>query len=264
MIVAGLQMDLAWEDPEENFARAEDWSVRAIRAGARLLVLPEMYATGFSMDAEKVARFGDRARDFLAVLARRHEVWVIGGYAEPGPRRPRNACSVVDPAGVEALRYHKIHPFTHAGEHEHYDGGESLGTVEIEGVRVTPLVCYDLRFPEPFRVAAAETDLFVVIANWPEKRSETWRLLLRSRAVENQAYVLGVNRVGEGGGEPHAGDSALIDPLGRTRASASLDPALVLAPVDPQEVAEKRARFSALADRRPDVYAKLERDRGDP
>lgn len=259
MIVAGLQLDIVWESPEENFALASALAERAVRGGARLVVLPEMFATGFTMEAAKAAAHAERTRGFLADLARRHQVWVAGGYADPGEAggRPRNACSLLDPTGGERWRYHKVHPFSLAGEHEHYDGGTTVGTIEVEGVRVTPLICYDLRFPELFRAAAAGTDLFVVIANWPAKRRQHWKLLLRARAVENQCFVLGVNRVGEGGGEPHTGDSALIDPLGGARASIRDVATVVEGPVDAAEVASVRARFSFLADRRPDVYAGL-------
>ena len=257
MIVAGLQMDIVWEAPEENFACAAVLAERAARTGARLLALPEMFATGFTMEAERAAAHAERTRSFCSDLANRHGVWVLGGYVEPGCARPRNTCALFDPAGQERLRYHKIHPFTLAGEDRHYEGGDALPTAEVEGVRVTPLICYDLRFPEPFRAAAAGTDLFVVIANWPTRRREAWSTLLRARAIENQAFVLGVNRVGDGGGEPHSGDSALIDPLGRTRAAAADVPAVVEGPVDAADVADVRRRFSFLADRRPDVYRRL-------
>jgi len=259
MIVAGLQLDIVWESPDENFALATALAERAVRSGARLLVLPEMFATGFSMDAAAVAPHAERVRGFLGDLANRHQVWVLGGYAEPGVDggRPRNACSLFDPQGREPLRYHKIHPFTLAGEHEHYDGGTAVHTVDVEGVRVTPLICYDLRFPEPFRHAAPDTDLFCVIANWPAKRRDAWRLLLRARAVENQCYVLGVNRVGEASGLPHSGDSALIDPLGTPLVSAQAVATVIEGPVDPAAVAQARTRFSFLADRRPDVYKSL-------
>ena len=133
-----------------------------------------------------------------------------------------------------------------------------LETVAIEGVRVTPLICYDLRFPEPFRIAAEDTDLFVVIANWPEKRSNAWRNQIRARAIENQAYLLGVNRVGDGSGEPHVGDSALLSPFGESVAEAGAEPALVTGEVDPAVVAEARKRFGFLEDRRPAIYARIE------
>ncbi|MFN8423575.1 MAG: nitrilase-related carbon-nitrogen hydrolase [Anaerolineae bacterium] len=195
---------------------------------------------------------------------------MLGGYAEPGPGRPRNAASLIDPRGDEALRYHKIHPFTFGGEDAHYDGGDALPTADVDGVRVTPLICYDLRFPEPFRAAADRTDLFVVIASWPATRAAHWSALLAARAIENQAYVLGVNRVGEGGGLAYGGGSVLHDPWGGVVASAGGgdgtaigDAArggngrLVVGAVDAAVVADARARFSALADRRGDVYAGL-------
>lgn len=272
LTVAGVEMDIAWEDPAANLDRADGAAAAAKAAGASLLVLPEMFATGFSMAAERIAPWGGEIRLGLAEIARRNGLWVLGGYAEPGPGRPRNAASLIDPRGDEALRYHKIHPFTFGGEDAHYDGGDALPTADVDGVRVTPLICYDLRFPEPFRAAADRTDLFVVIASWPAARAAHWSALLAARAIENQAYVLGVNRVGEGGGLAYGGGSVLHDPWGAVVASAGGgfgegaaigDAAnagiggLVVGAVDAAVVADARARFSALADRRPDVYAGL-------
>ena len=257
MIVAGLQMDLAWEDPKENFRRADRMAAEAAQSGAKLVVMPEMFPTGFTMNAALAAESAGETRKYLSGLTRLLGIWAIGGYADPAEGKPRNAASVFGPNGREALRQFKIHPFTLAGEHEHYRGGDEVKTVDVDGLRVTPLVCYDLRFPEPFRAVAAETDLFVVIANWPERRRDAWAALLRARAIENQCFVLGVNRVGEGAGLPHTGDSQLVDPFGHVRASASRDPAVLVAPVDPEEVRAARDHFSFLADRRPDVYARL-------
>jgi predicted amidohydrolase len=209
------------------------------------------------MDTGTVVPWAEGTRDFLADLAHREGIWVLGGYAEAGDPKPHNACSLFDPGGDERLHYRKIHPFSLANEPEHYRGGDQVLTAEVEGVRLTPLICYDLRFPEPFRAAADRTDLFAVIANWPEKRSNAWRILLAARAVENQCFVLGVNRVGVGSGQPHRGDSALLDPFGHVRASASRDPAVVLGPVTAREVEKARRMFSFLRDRRPEVYARL-------
>jgi predicted amidohydrolase len=264
VIVAGLQLDIAWEDPRANFRAAESLIAAAVANGARLVALPEMFATGFSMAAERVATHANATRDFLAGQAQRHGVWVLGGLAEPGAGRPRNAAALFAPDGAEALCYRKIHPFSLAGEHQHYDGGADLPTVTVEGCRLTTLICYDLRFPEPFRLAAVGTDLFVVIANWPAARRSHWSALLVARAIENQAYVLGVNRVGEGDGLDYAGDSALIDPLGTPIATRIEHAGLVQGAVDPGNVAAVRARFSFLADRRRDVYRALEASRLPP
>ncbi len=264
MIVAGLQLDLAWEDPDENFRRAQSAAQRAVAAGARLLVLPEMFNTGFSMDAARCAAAADRTRAWLVALARSLQCYVGGGFAEPAPTsgsgaagRPRNAFALFAPDGRELLHYQKVHPFALAGEADHYAAGATLPSATIEGVRVTAVICYDLRFPELFRVAAERTDLFLVPANWPAKRRHAWQTLLAARAIENQCFVLGVNRVGEASGEPHSGDSALLDPFGVARASASEQPALVVGDVDAAEVARVRARFPFLRDRRADLYPKL-------
>lgn len=162
MKVAGIQMDIAWEDPKENFQRARRLAEEAVRDGARMVVLPEMFATGFSMDAERVSGYAEKTREFLSRLATELGVFVLAGYAEPGnpkPAKPKpaNVCSLFDSAGTELLHYRKIHPFSLAGEDEHFLAGESVATAEVEGIRVTPFICYDLRFPEPFRAVAADT-----------------------------------------------------------------------------------------------------------
>lgn len=263
--VAGLQLDLAWEDAATNLARAEAAVAGAAAAGARLAVLPEMFSTGFTMNAAAAAAEETRTREGLAAIARAHGLWLAAGYVGSGPDegatgdggRPYNRCGIFDPQGEERLVYRKIHPFSLAREPEHYAAGAALPSLELEGLRVTVLICYDLRFPEPFRAAAERTDLFLVPANWPEARRAAWRTLLRARAIENQAFVLGVNRVGEGDGLRYAGDSALLDPFGRARAEASVAETMVLGEVDAAEVAEARRRYSFLADRRPEVYEGL-------
>jgi predicted amidohydrolase len=254
MRIALLQLDIAWEDPEESHRRAAGLLEQAASRGARLAALPEMFSTGFSMNAGRVAQPpGGPSETFLREQARRLGIWVAASVPEKGDPLPRNMAMVVSPAGV-VVRYAKIHPFSWAGEDEHYAAGDRVLTVEVEGARVTPFICYDLRFPEPFRAAAAETDLFLVMANWPDPRREHWRTLLRARAIENQAYVAGVNRAGEGDGLRYAGDSAVIAPLGETLAEAGPGQTVILSDVDPAAVAKLRKRFPALADRRPQAY----------
>ncbi|MEW6744767.1 MAG: nitrilase-related carbon-nitrogen hydrolase [Planctomycetota bacterium] len=263
MIVAGLQFDIAWEDPWENFARVERLVPAAVAAGARLLVLPEMFATGFSMAAERVAAPTPEIRDFLAGLAQRHGLWVLAGFVEPGDPLPLNVCALFNPEGEEKLHYTKIHPFSLAGEPDHYGAGARLATHKVEGLRVTPFICYDLRFPEVFRAAADRTDLYLVIANWPTPRADAWRLLLRARAIENQAFVLGVNRVGEDpNGHHYSGNSVLLDPLGHEIASAAAEPTIVAGEVDPKVVAQSRAKLGFLADKRFTLYRELYAESG--
>ncbi len=257
MRITGIQSDIVWEDPSANFDALRPRLSRAAEEGARLCVLPEMFATGFSMAADLVAPKAGEIRSFLAEEASRLGLWILGGFAEPGEPRPRNAAALFDPQGRERLLYHKVHPFSLAGENEVFEAGCTLETLDVEGLRVTPLICYDLRFPEPFRRTAEGTDLFCVIANWPVVRSAAWRTLLRARAMENQAFVLGVNRVGEGSGLVYRGDSALIDPMGEVIAAAAWQEAEVSGTVGAAQVRACRERFSFLADRRVDLYPDL-------
>jgi predicted amidohydrolase len=252
--IALIQFDIAWEDVAENHRRVAERVERASEQGARLAILPEMFPTGFSMDAARIAQpAGGETEAFLKRKAADLSLWLIGSIPEAGETAPRNTVLVVSPTG-EVARYAKIHPFTYAGEHRHYAAGDRVVTVEIDGVRVTPFVCYDLRFPEPFRFAARETDLFVVVANWPDARREHWRTLLRARAIENLAYVAGVNRVGDGGRLHYAGDSALIDPWGTTLVEGDASDRVLPGDVDPQAVSDARARFPVLEDVRPEAY----------
>ena len=254
MRLALVQMDIAWEDVAENHRRAARHLAAAKNGGAALAILPEMFSTGFSMDAARIAQPpGGPSEAFLREEAARLGLWVLASVPEAGEPRPRNMAMLVSPSG-DVVRYAKIHPFSYAGEHRVYAAGERVVTAKVEGVRVTPFVCYDLRFPEPFRTAAADTDLFLVIANWPDQRREHWRTLLRARAIENQAYVAGVNRAGDGNGLHYAGDSAAIAPLGETLVEADDREQVVFGDVDPDVVKNLRARFPALEDRRPSAY----------
>jgi predicted amidohydrolase len=252
MKLAGIQSDIVWEDPPANFSRLAPWIQAAAGAGAGLVVLPEMFACGFSMAAARLAESpGGPATQFLVDQARRHNVHLCGSLPErpAGADKPFNTLVLASPSG-QVARYRKIHPFTFAGEHHHYGAGEDFVTVTIDGVRCTLFVCYDLRFSDEFFATAPHTDLHIVAANWPEARRHHWTALLTARAIENQAYVAGVNRVGDGGGLHYTGDSRIVDPWGETLAAAAAQPTLILADVDAKIVADARETFPVLKDRR--------------
>ena len=261
MHVVGLQSDLVWEDASANRERfrARIEAVAA-RAEGGLIVLPEMWPSGFSMHAERIAEpEGGASEQFLVEMARASGAAVAGSVAQKrhGWRRPRNVFLLANPEGG-VHRYAKIHPFAFGGESRHYEAGSVLASVRVAGVRVTPLICYDLRFAEVFTSRADETDLFVVVANWPATRAHHWKALLVARAIETQAYVLGVNRIGIGGGLVYEGDSLLVSPLGEIL--ATLPPGesgVVEGEVDAAVVSEVRVILPFLRDRRPDVYRNL-------
>jgi predicted amidohydrolase len=251
--VAAVQHDVVWQDREANFAHLSPLIAGAAGAGARLVVLTEMFSTGFGMDTDQTAEpFDGPSSDFLRTQSDALDVWVCGSVAERpagGDGLPRNTLVLAGPGGA-VHRYDKIHPFSYSGEHERYEAGDRFVTVEVEGVRLSLFVCYDLRFADEFWAVGPDTDCYVVVANWPETRRHHWRSLLVARAIENQAYVVGVNRVGEGGGLSYVGDSAIIDPLGETLAAGAKTEALLVAEVDPAVVTATRQRFPFLDDRR--------------
>ena len=252
MKVAAVQHDIVWEEPAANFERLRPLIGAAAHQGARLVVLTEMFSTGFSMAADRISEAGDGGASaaFLSEVAAEHRVWVGGSVPErPTGGRPANTFVLASPDGAQH-RYAKIHPFSYAGEHEHYAAGEQTLTVDVEGVRVSPFVCYDLRFPEEPRSVADDTDLYLFVANWPAPRRRHWQVLLQARAIENQAYVVGVNRVGAGDGLDYAGDSMVVDPMGEVLASAAGGEAVLVVDVEPAVVKDVRTRLPFLQDRR--------------
>ncbi len=252
MKVAAIQHDIVWEDPAATFTHVRPMIEQAVLDGARLVVLTEMFSTGFSMDTKKIAEPVDGpSTRFLVEQAQQHNVWVCGSLPERpvGQALPYNQFVLAAPDGT-THRYAKIHPFSYAREQERFAAGSKFMTVDVDGVRVSLFVCYDLRFADEFWTLAHDTDCYLVVANWPESRREHWRALLVARAIENQAYVVGVNRVGSGGGLDYVGDSRIVDPLGEVLAEAAGREVVLSADVDPARVSEVRTEFPFLADRR--------------
>jgi len=250
--IAAIQSEIVWEDPEENFKKLRPWIAVGAAAGARLIALPEMFACGFSMATERISEApGGATTEFLQEQARVHGLWICGSLPElpRGAARPYNTMVIAGPQG-ELHRYQKIHPFTFAGEHLHYAAGEQHLTLTIEGARLSFFICYDLRFADEIWGRAPESDGFVFVANWPARRRLHWSALLRARAIENQVYVVGVNRVGSAQGLEYSGDSAIIDPWGELLVSAAGDPTILIGEIDPGRVAEARAKLPVMQDRR--------------
>ena len=236
-----------------NVARLASLVANSADQGARLVALTEMYATGFSMAAERIAEAPDGpSTAFLVAQARQHHLWVCASVPtrSADDARPTNRFLLAAPDGSTQY-YDKLHPFSFAGEHEHYAAGADTITFDVEGVRVTPFICYDLRFGDDWWARAADTDLYVCVANWPAARRVHWQTLLLARAIENQAYVVGANRVGSGGGSDYVGDSVIIGPFGEVLASATEGvEQVIVADIDPARVREVRESFPFMRDRR--------------
>ena len=257
MKVALVQYPIAWEDKEANFARVRELlSGTDFPEGKGLIVLPELFADGFTMNSEAIAEpEGGSAESFLIRLAVDTSAHVIGGIARANASGlPSNCAVIASPSGEILCRYEKTHPFSLGGEGEHYRKGTVVETIEIEDTLISPSVCYDLRFPEVYRIGAhCGAEVYVVIANWPEKRNEHWRTLLRARAIENQAFVIGVNRCGEDPNLSYLGSSMLVNHMGEIVAEAPNEPTVIEGELDLASLREWRENFPALRDMHDDL-----------
>jgi len=251
MKVYCCQTDIAWENKAENFKRVRALLEQDRPETGSLIVLPEMFSTGFSMNVAGIAeQVVPGAEQFLKDIAADFEAFVIGGIASRGlDRRGLNEALVISPEGQELARYVKIHPFALGGELDNYSRGKTIESFDWHGIKVVPFICYDLRFPEIFRTAVRDgAEMFVVIANWPNKREQHWVTLLQARAIENLAYVVGVNRAGTDPQLIYPGRSMVIDPHGATLVDAGAPEKIVSAEINPATVRSWRRDFPALKD----------------
>lgn len=254
--LAAVQHDIVWHDRAANFERLAPRVDAARAGGADVVLFTETFSTGFSFDTPGIGEpEGGPSSQFLAEQAARHGIWVGGSCPEidatapADDQRPSNSFVLAGPDGA-IHRYRKIHPFSHADEEKYVRAGTDFVTVTVNGVRLSLFVCYDLRFADEFWALAGDTDAYLVVANWPMKRRLHWSTLLRARAIENQAYVVGVNRVGTGGALEYSGDSVVVDPLGEILVSAAGSETILFADLDTDVVADTRRHFRFLQDRR--------------
>ena len=256
MNIAAIQLDSVWEDPRASFAKTERLLAATPPLQGSLIVLPEMFATGFSMNLSKTMQGAAcEAEEFLRTLAMRHRCAVLGGMINPGTNgRGRNESVTFAADGTLLARYVKQRPFSginDAGESEVHEAGNEAVLFRLGEFTVAPLICYDLRFPELFREATRRgADLIIVIAAWPVIRIVHWLTLLRARAIENLAFVVGVNRTGR---EPNCecgGRSVVVDPHGEIIADAGTAQTILTAEISHADVAAWRAEFPALRDAR--------------
>jgi predicted amidohydrolase len=245
------QLNIVWEDKPANYEAVRRLIDSAPPPSGSLVVLPEMFATGFTMNLDCSPE--DQAgptETFLRELAIERGLFLMGGVVGRGADgRARNQAVVFSPQGQLLTRYSKIHPFTLGGETACYAAGTEVVTFQWQGCVVAPFICYDLRFPEVFRAGVQRgAQLFTVIANWPVKRERHWVTLLQARAIENQAYVIGVNRCGTDPKFTYSGRSLIVDPHGLVIVQIGDREGLVGADVDLGALEAWRKDFPALGD----------------
>jgi predicted amidohydrolase len=260
VIVACCQHDICWEQRLPNHARVRELLRQAELPAGSLALLPEMFATGFSLDVEAVAETSDRETEFfLSTLARELGLYLIGGVVRRGPDgRGRNQAVGFSPAGAEIVRYTKTHPFTPGGEAATFAAGSGPCLFPWQECLVSPFICYDLRFPEISRPAArAGAHLLTYIASWPEIRIGHWVKLLQARAIENQSWVAGVNRIGTDPNSTYSGRSLIVNPFGDIVADAENRATVIRAELDLTTLTSYRRDKPFLADLRPEFVAPI-------
>jgi omega-amidase len=256
MKVYAFQTNIVWENKEANFQEVQQLTEQVSPSEGGLLVLPEMFATGFSMNAPLTQEAPDGPTTaFLRKYATDTQCHVLAGLTLSQPSgKPTNEAVLFSPDGQIVGSYQKIHPFSMGKEGEQYAAGDEIRCFKLPGgLRICPFICYDLRFPEIFRKAMLmdpPPHAFIVIANWPNKRTMHWSRLLEARAIENLAYVVGLNRCGTDPYLGYDGASAIIDPHGAAIAKADAEECVIESEINMQIVDEWRQTFPALKDRR--------------
>ena len=251
--VTVIQTDLAWEDKKQNLAHISD-KINSIKDKTEVVILPEMFTTGFSMRPEVLAEKMDgETVQWMKKMSADKKIILTGSVIVEDKGNYFNRLIWMLPNG-EYGYYDKRHLFAYGEEHAHFSTGSKRLIACAKGWKINLLVCYDLRFPVWARQAKldgeeAEYDLLIYVANWPEKRSNAWKTLLQARAIENQCYVVGVNRIGQDGNNiNYAGDSMIIDPLGEILYQKPNDEDVFTCLLKREALDEARQRFPFLKD----------------
>jgi predicted amidohydrolase len=252
MKVVMLQTDISWAKPEENIRHAQQLMDEA--PDGDLYVLPEMWSTGFATQPEGIAsnEADNKALEWMRQTAQERKCAISGSLAvKVADGTFRNRHYFVDGRAGETYYYDKHHLFTYGHENQYYTAGRDHCIVTYEGFRLLLLTCYDLRFPCWSRYATGlEYDAIIVVANWPESRQNAWQLLTRARAIENQAYLIGCNRVGDDAYNHYAGASVVVDTIGHTLAQCHRHvPEALTVDLNLAELQRRRAKFRVLDDR---------------
>lgn len=258
MHVALAQLDIKFGDPATNYQRVATAVKQASQQGASVLVLPEMWNTGYALtDLDQLADVdGQRTRQFLIDLAQQYQLNIVGGsVAVARENYYYNEMLIVDRTGKVLSQYDKVHRFGLMQEDQYITAGQTENIFQLDGVPAMGVICYDIRFPEWLRKQAAQgPKVIFVSAEWPTVRLPQWRILLQARAIENQAYVVAVNRVGSDPDNDFGGQSLVIDPLGQVVTGAGDQATVVTTDLDLTQVAKVRGSMPVFADRRVELY----------
>jgi omega-amidase len=243
-----IQPDIVWENKEANLQQYEKM-IAGISGSKHVVALPEMFSTGFSMAPERLAETMDgNSVKWMAAMAAKHRCILTGSLIIEEDGKYYNRMLWVQPDGKIGI-YDKRHLFGYADEDKHYTPGSKRLIVSVNGWCINLMVCYDLRFPVWARNQGDEYDVLLYVANWPEPRSLAWRALLQARAIENQCYVVGVNRVGKDGKDfNYLGESSVFGPLGEQLWQKAGEPACHTVTLEKEVLQKVRAKLPFLDD----------------
>lgn len=256
MKVVLVQSHILWEEKERNIEKAIKVVEEQAQAGAELILFPEMSFTGFSMNTALTKEGGRYTQGRIAGEACKHNVSIGFGWVRDCGEKCENHYSVIDNTGIMISDYAKIHPFSYSGEDQFFVGGEKTTIFQLNGIKFSTFVCYDLRFPEVFQAVSDEVSVIVVPANWPARRCRQWKTLLQARAIENQVYILGVNCVGNIGGTEYSGDCCVVNPNGDVIVMESGQEGILSYDLE-DDVEKHRESFQVRKDRKWRLYQKL-------
>ena len=258
MIIAIAQIDMIWEDSNENMEKVEDFIKKASKNKVELILFPEMSLTGFTMDVHKLFLSEEEIISWLKKIAISNSINIGLGFAIRIDEKGKNKYVMISKDGKILAEYTKIHPFSYDGEDNKYYSGNKIYVCKIKEFKITPFICYDLRFPEIFQIASKEAQIITVAANWPKAREEHWITLLKARAIENQCYIIGINRVGFGNGLQYNGTSIFIGPDGEILNEMNNKETLIIRELEIKKIEEVRNRFDVKKDRKEMLYRTID------
>ena len=260
MKIVTVSLDIIWENKESNFKQIQQLMLEVSQVCPDLVVFPEMTLTGFTMNAEAMSENLTQSSTiaFFSKLAVQYKTAVAFGVILKTNKKPTNNLVVVSSKGNLLGRYEKIHPFSHSGEMDYYSKGEETMCLGLKGFTIGLTICYDLRFPELYQSLSKKCDVIINIANWPSQRVADWILLLHARALENQCFIIGVNRTGvDGMGLDYVKSSIVIGPTGKDIEASSMNDIIDIFEIEKDFVDCYRNFFPVKKDRRVSLYKKI-------
>lgn len=261
MNIALVSLNQLWEDKVSNYNQCKNYIINASNRNANLIIFPEMTLTGFSMNIKKNAEednSSETIKKFIQ-LAKEYNIAIIFGLTIKSTlNKGLNTAIFIDNNGDIKSKYVKIHPFSFANEDKYFTSGEDLKKINYFNFDLSLTICYDLRFPEIYSALAKDCNLIINIANWPRKRIDHWKVLLKARAIENQIYLIGVNRTGKDGNNlEYIESSDIISPNGEILSPIFKDEKLKIYTVDKNYIQDFKNNFNTTKDRKTDLYKKV-------